>query len=246
MQKSSVFSLFLGSALSFASYADISRSAFIDQLDSANCSQVPPEIFLDTDTRHYDAANALSLSWITKTALEENRISAEEFEQHWQLSNLEIIDNLQYGLRVLISDYHDTTLVTFHHEAIDTRATNSAASYSNANRDMSFSLGEATHPVASLLKEEWDIILSSVISRAQKNSKLWVFGHELGGTFAQLSAVGFETEGLFVDQVYLYNSPAAGSPAWQAAANSLLNGRMYNESMGNSPLCSLVSALENE
>ena len=227
MTKSSIFSLFLGSALSFSSSADISRSEFIDQLDSANCSQVPPEIYIDTRSKTYDFANALSLSWVSLTTLGENFVSAEELEQQWQITNLEIIDNPEHDMRILIADYHDATLVTFRHTDSNKNWLYNA-DYGLWNVDSSFTLGEATHHGFSrMLQAEWEDLLESVKARADKNDKLWVFGHSLGGALAQLSAAGFQNEGLYVDQVYLTGSPKVGSDRWVNRAERLLEGRVH-------------------
>jgi len=226
MKKSSLFSLLLGSTLSLSVTADISRSGFIEQLDSANCSQVPPEIYLDTQSTQYDFANALSLSWVSLTTLGENLISAEEFEQQWQLTNLEIIDNPEHDLRILIVDYQDTTLVTFRHTDSNKNWLYNA-DYGLWNFEASFTLGEKTHHGFSrMLLAEWDELLESVKERASTNEKLWVFGHSLGGALAQLSAAGFQNEGLHVDQVYLTGSPKVGSQQWVEKAQTLLEGRV--------------------
>ena len=227
MKKSSIFSLFLGSVLSFSSFAEFSRSDFVDQLDSANCSQVPPEIYLDTRSKHYDFANALSLSWISLTTLGENFISAEELEQQWNLTNLEIIDNPEHDLRILIADYHDATLVTFRHTDSNKNWLYNA-DYGLWNFESSFTLGEKTHHGFSrMLSAEWDEILASVKARTNTNDKLWVFGHSLGAALAQLSAAGFQNEGLYVDQVYLTGSPKVGSDQWVQKAQNLLEGRVH-------------------
>jgi hypothetical protein len=256
MKKSSVFSLILGSALSFSSYADISRSEFIDQLDSANCSQVPPEIYINTSIRDFDFANALSLSWISTAVLEENQVSVEEFEDQWQIANLEIIDNHQFGLRILIADHQDTTLVTFHLDN-DHPAWLNSSEFVLSEFKSSFALGEETHQIfSSMLLEEWDDLLERVQDRAE-NKELWVYGHGINAAFAQLSAVGFENEGLHVDQIYLTNAPQVGSLKWLANANKLLAERVHSiryenklpqdlSRSGEAYICSMINALENE
>jgi hypothetical protein len=235
MKKFSILSLLLSLpiilpfslALSFSAYADISRSAFIEQLDSANCTQVPPEIYLDTQKAHFDFANALSLSWISLTTLGENSISAEEFEQQWQLRNLEIIDNPETNLRILLADYKDTMLITYRYTDSNKEWLYNSDGTSD-DFEHSFTLGEKTHHgFSQVLSSEWASLLASVRARKGQSNKLWVFGHSLAGALAQLSAAGFEQEGIHVDQVYLSGSPKVGSPKWVEKAQVLLANRVH-------------------
>lgn len=225
MQKSSVFSILLGLVLSFSSYADISRSEFIDQLDSANCSQVPPEIYLDTSTQHYDFANALSLSWISSAALNHKIISSEDLEQQWHITNLETIENPDNNLKIMIADYQDTVLVAFHYDDNQRNWENNEIAITHSH----FGLEEATHvDFTQTLQETWETLQSYLSTRIDINKKLWIFGEGVGGAFAQLSAVGLENEGLYVDKVYLSNSPTVGSKGWIAKANELLDSRVHS------------------
>ena len=219
--------------ISTTAYADIDREFFIDQLDSANCSQVPPEIYLDTHSQTYDLANALSLSWISLTTLEDTAISKEELSDSWNVSNIKVIENAEHDLKIMIADYQDTVLVTFRHTDSNKNWLYNA-DYGLWDFDASFTLGEKTHHGFSrMLSAEWDSLLTEVSNRTSLNKKLFVFGHSLGAALAQLSAAGFQNSGINVDQVYLTGSPKVASKAWVEKADNLLSGRVYRLSYEN-------------
>jgi hypothetical protein len=250
MRRSQLFTVALSALISMHSAAEsaanITRDAFIDGLDPVNCYQAPSALYLDTSSQTYDLATALSLSWISLTALEstmENRsafITQEDIANNWQVTNIHSIENDARDLKIIIADYQDTVLVTFHHtdshknwlhNADDGLITNQIET---KEHQPSFTLGEQTHDGFSrVLSAQWDQVLSEVKRRmaaktdAHMAQKLWVFGHGLGAAFAQLSAVGFEVENIHVDQVYLSGSPKVGGQQWVEKADMLLNGRVH-------------------
>ncbi len=208
-------------------HAEISREQFIDQLDSANCSNVPTNIYLDTEAPDYDLANALSLSWISLTTLDDQVLSNAELAQQWGITNPRIIENATHDLKILIADYQDTTLVTFRHTDSNKNWLYNA-DYGLWDNAASFTLGEQTHHgFTRMLSAEWTALLTEVRRRSESAGKLMVFGHSLGAALAQLSAAGFEAEGLHVDQVYLTGAPKVGSDAWTEKAEALLSGRVH-------------------
>jgi Lipase (class 3) len=239
MTKSSIIFVLLALLTSLPATADISRGEFVDQLDSANCNQVPPEIYIDAHSPVYDLASALSLAWISVTTLSDNYLNEHGLAENWQLSNIEIIHNSEHELKILIADYQDSLLVAFRH----TDKQNDWLYQSNEQLDAinaDFSLGEETHLVFShVLDSEWKGLLESVQKRVSVDKPLLIFGHHLGGALAQLSATGFQAQGIHVNQVYLSAAPKVGSSEWAAKASQLLKDRVFRLSLEDDSIARL-------
>lgn len=231
MSKSSIISALLFLLLSNPTTADISREEFIDQLDSANCNQVPPEIYIDAHSPVYDLANALSLAWLSVTTLSDNFLNEQGLAENWQLKNIEIIHNSKHELKILIADYQESLLVAFHHTDEQNNWLYERDEYS-APLKADFSLGAEIHNGFShTLNSEWKGVLDSVRKRASETKPLLVFGHHLGAAIAQLGAAGFQAQGIHVSQVYLSAAPKVGSSDWVLKASRLLKDRVFRLSM---------------
>jgi len=227
----------------FLNYADASssRDAFIDGLDSANCNLAPTELHLDTDAQSYDLANALSLSWISLTTLQASTadpspfITKKDLADNWQITKIRTISNLAHNFKVVVADYQDTVLVTFHHS--DDNQTGIWGSEPNPtlgqrnHDDYSTMLSsELNKKLSEELGQEWEELLDEVRSRLNNNQKLWVFGHSSGSALAQLSAAGFKSEGLHVNQDYL----------------SSTMDKNHSSRSNDGHFCNLITALQSE
>lgn len=208
----------------------ISRDDFINQLSIEQCQSSPEYIYIDTDTKEFDLANAYSFSWVALQTLDVDPNSFEDdadadlvkAEQQWGIKNIKMLENKRWNVKVMLATYGDDVFLTFRHTDSNLNWLLNA-DYGLWNFPHSFTMGEPVHHgFGTMLGAVWDDILVQLRNEQYANKPIHVFGHSLGGALALLAAPGLEFEGLEVAQVYATGAPKVAGRSWQAMAQQQL------------------------